>query len=162
MRNANFTTAETLCWQHSRVGTKKSPARLWSAGLYKGWVSKHNPYTILKRNFSSEKLFVVFFGRHKKMLTSYPQYPQALLSSRKIRHEYYYILRAGHSCIERKCTHCDHHISNCNRCDKICVWCVLRNETLHYQSCCILTGAPFSFFILSCSFFSSCCSAFSN
>ena len=34
---------------------KKSPARLWAAGLYKGWVSKHNPYTILKRIFTIKK-----------------------------------------------------------------------------------------------------------
>jgi hypothetical protein len=28
---------------------------LWAAGLYKGWVSKHNPDTILERIFPVQK-----------------------------------------------------------------------------------------------------------
>lgn len=53
---------------------KKKPGQVVSCrAFYKGWVSKHNPYTILNRNFSTEKLFGVFFRRVAKMLTSYPQ-----------------------------------------------------------------------------------------
>lgn len=29
---------------------------MWAAGLYKGWVSKHNPCTILKRKNSLKKI----------------------------------------------------------------------------------------------------------
>ena len=45
---------------------RKSPAELWAAGLYKGWVSKHNPYTILKRNFHGKNLPATFFVVAKK------------------------------------------------------------------------------------------------
>jgi len=56
-------------------GHKKSPARLWAAGLYKGWVSKYNPYTILKRISSIKKIFAKKFQNTKKILTAYPQKP---------------------------------------------------------------------------------------
>jgi hypothetical protein len=50
---------------------KKKPGQVVSCrAFYKGWVSKHNPYTILNRNFSTEKLFGVFFRRVAEMLTS--------------------------------------------------------------------------------------------
>jgi hypothetical protein len=41
--------------------------------LYEGWVSKHNPYTILERIFSTKKLFIAFRKSGQKMLTRYPQ-----------------------------------------------------------------------------------------
>ena len=53
--------------------TKKSPARLWTAGLYKGWVSKHNPYTILKRISATKKNICKKNQNAKKILTPYPQ-----------------------------------------------------------------------------------------
>jgi hypothetical protein len=40
---------------------KESPAGCGLPDLYKGWVSKHNPYTILKRIFSTKKNILIFF-----------------------------------------------------------------------------------------------------
>ncbi|MCW3122435.1 MAG: hypothetical protein JWQ38_1927 [Flavipsychrobacter sp.] len=54
-------SSESCTGKAFHVGAKKSPARLWTAGLYKGWVSKHNPYTILKRIFATKKNIFNFF-----------------------------------------------------------------------------------------------------
>jgi hypothetical protein len=44
---------------------KKCPAGCGLPGCYKGWVSKHNPYTILKRFFPTKKIISkIFSGRH--------------------------------------------------------------------------------------------------
>ena len=72
---------------------KKSPARLWAAGLYKGWVSKHNPCTILKRKFSTKKLFLSFL-RHTpkdvdKLSTIMRSCPSRCLSGKQEINETY-------------------------------------------------------------------------
>jgi hypothetical protein len=61
--------------RQKRLSEEKRKARQGCGlpGFYKGWVSKHNPYTILKRISSTEKLFYAFFQNSQKMLTRYPQ-----------------------------------------------------------------------------------------
>lgn len=62
----NFLSLETRACKGFQQVQKNKPGRLWAAGLYKGWVSKHNPYTILKRNFTIKKYLHFFFKKLKR------------------------------------------------------------------------------------------------
>jgi hypothetical protein len=52
--------AETQCCSGFGVGIKKIRQSCELPDFYEGWVSKHNPYTILERKFSTKKLFIAF------------------------------------------------------------------------------------------------------
>ncbi len=47
-------------------GIKKVRRGCGLPDFYKGWVSKHNPYTILKRTFLTKKIFQPFFSPPQK------------------------------------------------------------------------------------------------
>jgi len=56
-----------ICSRKGFQGLKeKSPAGCGLPDSYKGWVSKHNPYTILKRNFTIKKFPPLFFRHPEK------------------------------------------------------------------------------------------------
>ncbi len=44
------------------MGQKKSGKCCKLPDSYKGWVSKYNPYTILKKNFTTKKKSLLFFS----------------------------------------------------------------------------------------------------
>ena len=132
-----------MLWQRLSREKKKSGCFFQTPDSYKGWVSKHNPITILISFFLTKKISWDFFFDVEKLLTTQTSgnYPHQA-HTRKNGWNSFFIITTLSILLLRK-SHCLLSIEN-------------------YQSLSVFTGMPFSFCILSCSFFSSSRSAFSS